>query len=202
MFKLDVRADIRGTARYLTDVQRRQVPFATSGALNDTAFGVRTRIVTRTWPRAFQVKNRRFAGVAFRVAKASKRKLVASVYDRLGRDYIARHITGGTKRPRGRHVAVPQPGVGRTAGGAVRKAQRPRQILNRKGAYKVPLRKGGEGVFLRTRGAKRGTFMYALATSARIRRRFPFHEDAARSAGRQFPAHFRRRLRRALATAR
>ena len=64
-----------------------QLPFATSKALNDTAFVVRNTIVEDTFPRSFNVKNKRFAGATFRVDKANKRKLEARVFDRLGKDF-------------------------------------------------------------------------------------------------------------------
>ena len=85
----------------------KQMPFAMSQALNSTAFDIRRQIVDRTYPQSFNVKNKRFANAMFRVEKASKRKLSAAVFDRLGKDYMAMQAEGGTKLPRGRNIAIP-----------------------------------------------------------------------------------------------
>ena len=202
MMDLDVRAHVRGATRYLGFVHRRQIPFATSMALNDTAFQVRKRIVERTYPRAFNVRNRRFPDIAFRVRKASKRKLRASVYDRLGRASLGLHAEGGTKRPRGRHLAVPGSNVKRTATGKVGKARQPRTVLSRGKAFKV--RRGrGEMIFERIGSkGKKLKLLYVLTPSARNDKRFPFHKDAMSTATRAFPRNFDRALARAIATAR
>lgn len=193
-----VNANIRKVTRRLDRVQKRQVPFATSQALNKTAFGVRERIVKDTYPDAFDVRNRRFPAVAFRVDKANKRKLVARVYDRLGRDYLARHAEGGIKRPRdGGSLAVPV-GVKRTSSGAVRRQQRPRRVMQQARAFRDRI--GGVlGIWRRTRNGLE--LLYRLVERARIRPRFAFEKDAAATARRVFPNHFRQALRKALATA-
>ncbi len=72
-----------------------------------TAFEVRTEIVERTFRKAFTVRNRRFPGFAFRVVKATKRRQVASVFDRTGRASLALHAEGGTKRARSGRLAIP-----------------------------------------------------------------------------------------------
>ena len=87
MLSLNVGSNINQVAGWLTNVQRKQLPFATAGALTDSAFDVRKHVVEKTFPRDFDLKNKRFAGATLRVEKASKRKLRAAVYDRLGREY-------------------------------------------------------------------------------------------------------------------
>ena len=83
----------------LTDLMKQQLPFATSLALNATIKDVRRRIVFSTWPKAFTVRNKPFPGVVFRMKFSNKSTLEAMVFDQLGRDFIERHVTGGTKRP-------------------------------------------------------------------------------------------------------
>ena len=155
---LNIRDDIKRATRRLTDIEKRQIPFATAGAINDTLFDVRKQIVGVTGPRSFDLRNRRFLGVAMRMEFASKRTLKGAVFDRLGRASLALHARGGTKRPRGQHIAIPSRELEgkRTIGGAIRKALRPRQVLSKAGrrqAFRVTFRSGQEAI-VRRKGKK------------------------------------------------
>lgn len=204
MVSMTVSHNLRRVARRIARIQKRQIPFAASGALNDTVFQVRKRIVGRTWPRAMKVRNRRFASAAFRVEKANKRTLRARLFDKLGRASMALHATGGTKKPRGGHLAVPSDNVRRTGTGKVPAKKRARVILSTDKAFKAPMRTGNIGVFEKT-GSKKNRkvrLVHTLVRRAPIRKRFPFYEDAESTSRRAFPNNFSRRLARALATAR
>ena len=107
MLSLNVGSNINQVAGWLTNVQRKQLPFATAGALTDTAFDVRKHVVEKTFPRDFDLKNKRFAAATLRVEKANKRKLRAAVYDRLGREYLETQARGGIKKPRGQWISIP-----------------------------------------------------------------------------------------------
>ena len=108
MMSLNVGSNIGEVAGWLNGVQRKQLPFATAGALTSTAFDVRKHAVEKTFPRDFNLKNKRFAAATLRVEKASKRKLSAAVYDRLGREYLETQARGGIKKPiDGRNIAIP-----------------------------------------------------------------------------------------------
>ena len=48
------------------------MPFATAGALTDTAFDVRKHVIEKTFPRGFNLKSKRFAAVTLHVDKANK----------------------------------------------------------------------------------------------------------------------------------
>lgn len=203
MIGITVKSNIKAFTKRLTRVQRKQVPFATAGGLNDTAFQVRRRIIERTYPRAFTVRNRRFAGQVFRVKKARKNKPHAAVFDRLGRASLDLHAAGGTKRAKGGHLAAPSDNIRRTASGKVGKAKRPSAIMSSGRAFKGKTRSGKSAIYQRGRG-KRGKvqLMYTLIRSARLTKRFAFYEDAAKTARRAFPHNFRKRLKAALRTAR
>ncbi len=185
--------------RKLSDFQRRQIPFAMSQALNDTAFDVRRHIVDRIWPNSFpRAANKRFPNVAFRVKKATKRNLESVVFDRLKRDWLMLHIRGGTKRPwTSRNLAVPV-GVKRTATGRISAAKSPRNLQN------SFIGEGGTAIFQRVGGKRqrRIKMMYALTPTAQIDRVFPFFRQARLKVDQVFPRHFARRFKKALATAR
>ena len=197
---IEITVNTRQFTRWLTDVERRQVPFATAQALTATAFAVRRQVVERTFPAAFKLRNRRFPRVAIRVAKATKRSLSASVFDRLGRDYLKLHATGGTKRPRGGRLAVPTTRIRRTKSGRIPKGQTPTAVRGRKNAVVAPVNGGKQGIWRRRRG--RLELLYTLQPSARIRKRLRFFEDANAVVTRQFPRRFRVALAKAVRTAR
>lgn len=197
--RVSVKSDIAAFRRQLRRDQRRQIPFAVSRAINETAFDVRRRIIGPTWARAFTVRNRRFPAAAFRVAKATKRHLTASVFDRLGRASLDLHATGGIKRPRGRHIAVPRGAIKRTATGKVGKARRPAAVLARANVFRRRLG-AREYILQRTRKGLRP--LYLLISRARIAKRFRFAEDARRVVERRFRRRLFVSLGKALRTAR
>ena len=205
---MSVLDNIAQVQKRLTDIERRQIPFATAGAINDTLFDIRKQIVGVTAPRAFDIRNKRFLSAAIRVKKASKRNLVGEVFDHLGRGHLGLHARGGTLMPRGRHLAIPGRDIEnkRTAGGAIRKALRPRTVLSKSAKRRafVTTFKSGQQAIVRRKGKKRQPLqvLYLLEPRARIRKTFPFHADAERVARAQFKRHFNRRLRQALRTAR
>lgn len=181
----------------------KQLPFAMSQALNSTAFDIRKQIVDRTYPQSFNVKNKRFANAMFRVEKASKRKLSAAVFDRLGKDYMAMQAEGGTKLPRGRNIAIPGRANQRTSTGKIPRARQPRQIIASGKAYKTTLR-GGQQAIVQPQGrgkVKRLKVMYVLEQTARIPKRFDFYEDANTVSRRKFDKNFSKAFARAKATA-
>lgn len=221
----DISSNIHEVAARFSRAGRSQIPFAASRALNATAFDVRKEVVERTFPKSFTLRNKRFPSIATRVATASKARLIASVGDRTpgGRDYLVTQAEGGTKRPRGRHLAVPEEQhIRRTAGGAVRRTDKPRRLLEDLLSPKDAGRQGGRGnrkrskpkpfiitdshglqwIVRRQRKVEGLQFLYAMPTDARIKKRFPFHEDALAVARRVFAGHFAREFERAMRTAR
>ena len=160
-------------------VERSIMPTVIRNSLNDTAFDIRKHTVDFTYPQAFQVRNKRFIGAALRVEKASKIKLSAAVFDRLHREYLQRHTTGGTKFPRGRNIAIPA-GVKRTKSGQISKANRPRALLNKPKVFKTKTRAGQELIIRRKgRKGKNLEVLYILEPRARIKRTFRFYEATA-----------------------
>lgn len=184
----------------LTNI-RRQIPFATSKAINATAWDVRQEIVQNTYPKSFpdSPSRDRFPAAAFRVKNSNKRFLQASVYDRFQTDYLNLHVTGGIKRPKsGRRLAIPTKNVKKTKRGRSTAATSPQGLLSKKGYI---TKTGGVSAIVKpTRRQVR--YFYFLHDKARIEKRFPFYKDGSRVAGRVYRAHFRRELREAFRTAR
>lgn len=198
---LIVGSNIPAFTRRLARIRRDQVPFATAQALTATAFDIRTRIVTRTYPSAFTVRNAGFPRTAFRVIKARKRKPIATVFDRLGRSFLELQARGGTKRSRGGHrLAIPSRRIRRTGRGRIRTSQLPRNIVQRRRVYVGEVSRAFEGIWRQTRGGLE--LLYSLLPSARIPKRFMFYEDAERQARTSFRRQFSKALVKAIRTAR
>jgi hypothetical protein len=201
--QISVKSNISAFAKAMDAFGKNQIPFATHRAINKTAFDVRDEIVKETFPKSFTVRNKRFASQMFRVDKATKRNLTARVYDRLGRDYMTNQAEGGIKRPRGNNIAIPSRQLKRTASGKVPKAKQPRNVLGGRG-YRTTLDSGQPIIAEQTgRGAARKQrVLYILENIARIPKRFPFYEDANKTAGRMFDRNFKKSFAFAKQTAR
>ena len=194
--KIGITSNILDVMASLKRVEK-QIPFAQSRALNDTAFQIRQQIVQHTYPDSFTVRNSRFINAVLRVETANKTNLNARVYDKLGRDYLERQAKGGIKIPKGSNLAIPGVrNVARTAGGAIRKADRPRSLINKKNVFKTD-----KAILQRQKGQPLKV-LYILEPSAKIPKRFPFYEDASRVANTKFKTNYQSALRNAMRTAR
>ena len=204
--QINMKSNISAVSKAIDAFGRNQMPFATSQALNTTAFDVRSQIVNKTYPRSFTVRNKRFAGTMFRVSKSTKRKLTAVIFDRLGKDFMTMQAEGGVKKPRGQHLAIPSNSnkVTRTASGAIRKAQRPRQLLSRNKVFVNKLIKSGDEAIMRRVGKDRYPveMLYLLTPQGKIKKRFPFYEDGQMIANKKFAQNFAKAFKQAKRTAR
>ena len=198
--QITLTSDVAKFTKRLTNI-RRQIPFATSKAINATAWDVRTQITQSTYPKSFPDSPSRtsFPAAAFKVKNSNKHHLQASVYDRFETDYLKLHVTGGIKRPKsGRKLAIPTRNVKRTKKGRATASTSPQRLLSDKGF--IAKSRGASAIVTPVR--KKLRYFYFLHDKARIERRFPFYKDGNRVAGSVYQGHFRRELREAFRTAR
>jgi len=114
---------VRTLERFRVD----QYPFAAAVALTRTAQDAQAE-VRAGLPRRFTIRNR-WVSQGIRIVPATKRRLESWVGSR--DDFMALQETGGIKRPRGEHLAVPTEKVRRRKRGLISKAQRPRRVLQK-----------------------------------------------------------------------
>jgi len=189
--EIDLTNEIGKLEAMLGDMLSKQLPFAASRALNDTAFDVRKRIVGSTWPKAFKVKNTRFAGRTFKVlVRADKYNLATVVGGEFTypwvEAWVARQIAGGDKRSvKGGLVAIPV-NPERNAGGSIPKSQKP---LNLKGSFIRNTKGGNKVIVKRDRITKETTVKYVLVPKAHIAPAFRFYQDAEDTVLRTFIGH-------------
>ena len=203
LIQIDIQSDIQRVMRGMDDLMWKQIPFAISGAMNDSIFEAREEIVNKTYPKAFTVRNKRYPGVLFRVKKkATKRSLEALMGAVSARDNIeiGRHVTGGVKTASrgGGSVAVPKE-ARRTKTGRVTASNKPRRVADRKNAF-VSKGKGGRGVIAERKRDGTLKIWYILTPQAKIDRSFRFYEDSTAKIERVFSGHFDKRFARAVET--
>ena len=205
--QINIRSNYKRLSRSLDQVGRKQLPFAFAKTLNETMKAVEKYTVARTYPRAFDVRNRAFfkasmfTGTAVR--RATKTKLRVSASDRFDRGNLQLHATGWTKRARSGRIAIPSRFTKATRGArGVRKALRPRAVVDSPKGYidsDVPR----DAIYQRYgRGGSKVRLLYVLQPRARIRKRFRFYEDAQRITRSVSPKLFARNFAHAVNTAR
>ena len=202
--RIQAKTNVKLVDRFLLNLHRDQIPFATAGALTSTAFDVRKELVEKTYPSSFKLRNRRFPGLVTNVKKAHKRDLVATVGNIRGeaKEYLVRHAEGGTKQPQGRHLSVPGAGVKRTASGAIPKGRRPRNLLKTKKAFLTTIR--GTPVIAERKGKLNYPFeiKYVLTPKAVIKKSLPFFKTAEKIVAQRFDRNFSKAFAFATRTAR
>ena len=207
MLTVNVSSNYKKLSRSLDQVGKKQLPFAFAKTLNETMKAVGKYTVARTYPRAFDVRNRAFFRAAMftgsAVKRATKTKLRVSARDRFDRGNLQLHATGGTKRARSGRIAIPSRYTKATRGArGVRKALRPRAVVNTPKGF-IDRDGPRDAIYQRYgRGGKQVRLLYVLHRSARIPKRFRFYEDAERITRQVSPKLFRKNFSQALKTAR
>ena len=205
--QINIRSNYKRLSRSLDQVGRKQLPFAFAKTLNETMKAVEKYTVARTYPRAFDVRDRAFFRAAMftgsAIKRATKTKLRVSARDRFDRGNLQLHATGGTKRARSGRIAIPSRFTKATRGArGVRKALRPRAVVNTPKGF-IDRDGPRDAIYQRYgRGGKQVRLLYVLHRSAKIPKRFRFYEDAERITRSVSPKLFRRNFSQAIKTAR
>ena len=203
---LDATIDLELSSAMLAldDARRNQIPFATALALTKTAQSAQKRI-RRELPERFTIRNR-FLERNVRIQAATKRRPEAAILWKppASRSSFSKALalqeTGGTRKPKGRTIALPR-GVKRGKGGTIGKAQRPARVLQRKNVF-IQDAKGGAAIFRRVGRGRPRLLYYLTRRPARIDARWEFRETARDEARRVFKREFGRAFARALASRR
>ncbi len=200
MLELDIQSNIDEFERDATAMELQQVPFAASVAINNSMKDVRRVIVGPTWSKAFTVRNKAFPGVVFKIKFSRKGDLEAVLFDKLGREYLETHTTGGIKTASGGgRLAIPV-NVPRTGTGRIPKSKKPRSITAKK-STRIVRGKGGKNLIIEQ--FKGQTIVrYVLSPSAKIDKRFRFYEDAADNFERVIVGHWDTAMDRAIRSSR
>lgn len=232
-FELDPR-EVEAISGFVRGVYSDQLPFATATAINRTALAIQRK--QRDHMRgAFEIRNEMFLRHGVRLKPFAKKRdgldgmhatIAISSPGGGGRaDMWTQHEDGGTKRPRGKSLAIPGE-VKRTARGAVRKSNRPRRLIDRlqmkpvgrsrvfarkgtgvwvgkRGTFMIRRSGGTGGIFQRT-GPGRGDYrtLYTFSPTAELRPKLGFMDGAVAVYRAEYAKQFEAAFDRAIRTAR
>lgn len=195
MVEISVKDNIKEFTRHLGHIQKKQIPFATSRAMKDTAVDAQDAVVIQVQQvfdnkKKWWTKGNRRTGI--RVDFSKKNDLHASVYTNAA--FASLQEEGGTKTPhRGRVLAIPTDNTPKRfakAGGARALLQSSNKVFSSsKGIYR---RQGKKGI---------PQLMFSYVRSATIRAVFGFADTCMKTVKARFKVNFEKRLEQALRTA-
>ena len=194
--QIKIKSNIKKFTKRLNKFQRKQIPFATAGMLNDLANDVRNNAIKRAFPEAFEDTKRaeRFARGILRKKFAKKTNLVSEVFDSKGLEYLVRQQEGGLKQPRSGQLAVPTTETkGKLKSRASYQRLHPRALVNSGKAFVTKDKKTIKDL--------KGKILYNLVRSANVPKHLKFYESSSRIVKRLSGKRFSNRLNKALSTA-
>ncbi len=213
--EINVATNVTSLTQIMNAFGKDQLPFAMAQSMNQTAFEMRTQTIERTWPGDVTQRNKRFMRSAMMTTTkrsgnyATKKNLNVTVGNypkghKMNRDFMERLAVGGVKKPRGTSLAIPgrDASLPRTAGGAIRKANRPRQLLNRKNVFRITS-KGGADLIVRRATKKRYPLqvLYLMDSDGNVKKQFDFYEDAGKQGKISMARNFKKNFKKAQASA-
>lgn len=224
MVSISIEADVKDVTRMLTRLQKKQLPFATMQAMNQTAYEARqktVKLISRVFdnPTPWVLKSTFYT-------KATKQNLVATVEIRdfggkgiAGTTILNPHIDGGRrkmKRSERRFGSYLYPGrntkrnkYGNITAGRISKALAdtknmfdPKQNTKNKKARYFSIRSGGRIIIMERVNKKTVVPFLVSGRAPTYKKRLRFFEFVQKQVDKRFNTNFNRHLRRALATAR
>ncbi len=191
-FTIDIRADINKIAKYMDNLEKKQLPFAMSLSLNKIALMAQEHICARI-PVIFNNSKKwwdRHQKTGIKVAFSSKYALVSSVYTRA---YFANiQEDGGVKKSHnGGLIAVPTMHVPKSQ----RSSSALREQQGNKSVFKL-----GSSIYKRISNQKLQK-LYSLSPSAKVKPRFGFKKMTINLFNSRFDAIFTKQFNQALDTA-
>jgi len=199
---LEITIDTLSAEKHLTDMQKRQIPFALATTMNKSMIDAQRAVRGSAYNQVFTVRNRSLAKALTTIPSghwANKSNLSVTMMNvrGAGDGFIERQIAGRTKIAKGRNIAVPVlgPGMRRLKGGGIPKSKKPRVMGDK-------LVRKGAGLYERQR--KGLVKRYTLTKTARPNRRgrFRYHQTGTKVILRVVHGHWATAFSRALATAR
>lgn len=198
--EIDIKGDMRAARRNLKNTQRRQIPFATMTAINQTLFDIRAYEMSKMRIDLHEPTDQVVKSV--RVEKANKRTLTGRVYFAdWAEGFMRLQIEGGTRRPRGKVEALPRDIKLNVRGNIPgRRTGKIGKLLRRADTFEG--RRGNiVGIWQRTRRGLKLLLEYQNR-DLRYAAIYPFYRYADIEARRRWPRNFQRALQFALTTMR
>lgn len=194
--QISIESELKRFEKDLTEIEKKQIPFATSVALNNTAVEAQKEAQRQMGKRLDRPTP--FTKKGVRVKRSSKRNLQASVFIQdIQAEYLKYAIDGGTRKPKGRAIPVPQQIRLNKYGNMPR--NKIRSLLAREDVFVINNDESA-GIYQRM---KNGTFklLASFHSEAKYKKRYPFEDIVYKEAGKRFKPFMAQSLNKALATA-
>jgi hypothetical protein len=205
--RFSVQNDLDRLSRRLTNIQREQVPFATSMALNNVAADVANAVTKQMDryldnPTPFTQKAYQSRLGTFKGNRATKRKLYADIIPgQIQAEYLKFQINGGTRTPFQKTIFVPTRVAPKNKHGNIARGLRKKMILGEKNFFSAGDREGKTpGIYYKQ--GERIIPMAFYVDSADYKPIFPVNKIVEGVVKNRFKVRFDQAIRRALATAR
>ena len=205
--RFSVQNDLDRLSRRLTNIQREQVPFATSMALNETATDVSRAITVQMdryldSPTTFTKQAYLSKKGTFRGKRSTKRKLYVDIIPGPKQAaYLKFQINGGTRTPFQKTIFVPTRVAPKNKHGNIARGLRKKMILGEKNFFSAGDREGKTpGIYYKQ--GERIIPMAFYVDSADYKPIFPVNKIVEGVVKNRFKVRFDQAIRRALATAR
>lgn len=184
------------------DLAQKQMPFAASLALNETAQDAKNAVTKQIEKKLDRPT--RFTLNAVGVRRASKRNLKATVFIKdIQAEYLQYAIEGGTRKPKDKALVVPRDirlnKYGNIPG--LRGGKKIAALLNKPNTFMGTI-KGQSGIWQRTNKNKRLKLLLAFEDKIEYRKRLDFHKIVAGVAKNRLQRNLKRALEHAVRTAR
>jgi len=200
--EININADIKKLTKTLTAIQKKQIPFATSVALNKTAEFTATNLNNDT--RKYFDRPTPFTQKSFIYKRSNKRRLTAVVLaKRIQDEYLEYQIFGGTATPQGRAFVLPTKDIKRNQYGNIPRGRVKRLLSNPNVFSGVVF--GIPGIWQRgfsKRGGASIRLLFAYEPRTRYSKLFPYQRLVFGYVNRAINPFFETALRGALRTAR
>lgn len=196
MIKLDFRG-INETIGTLKNIQK-QVAFASSKAINNTAKAVQKMEIEKELPSSLKLRSRWFKpGTRFgvNIKFSSKTRLFATIGSQA--DWLTLVEHGGIKKPTGKALAIPTSNV--TTNKVRPKGEKPARILKNPRAFTATLPSGKAGIFIR-KGNNRLPIkaLYFFKTSSTVDKQLSFEESGVVLVNGTYAVEFTKQLQQAI----
>ena len=203
-----IKSNIDQVVKGLSRIQRKQIPFATSVAINDTAFGLQKEIKRQMPTKLDRPTPWTVSGVLVR--KSKKTDLEAFVYMAGARglpkesvdrnQYMKYQVNGGTRYPKKTKIPVPSKNLKVNKYGNMPR-NKIKSLVKQKDVF-VGNVKGIDGIWQRNKKDNGIKLLVGFENNADYRPRLPFNRIGQGYTASKFTPNFQRALARALASAR
>lgn len=232
--RVKIKSDSAKMERKLENLAKKQVVFAAVVATTKTSVEVRNNYVVPKYKKTFNARNKAFGerlihnisaadakhakktGIAVAAIRRRDGPLVPGTSrrkEKAGRgpsttSFMKRHVTGGTKTPKGQKLAIPlsnskvsRKKAGAKAG-AVTKTFEPKTIMESGKGFIIGKKGSGKSYIARKMARGGVQVLYSLKDSANIKPVYDPIPAAKKGVAARFPVQFRRAFFKALKTAR